>query len=106
MTRRASFRQADVTKLIRGAIAGGMPVGSFKVVAEEGRLTLSPVASREGADDAADMARRMREAFGEPEIVPPRRLSGGAGAPSVTQRVAAAKAAALSSARRKPPPSR
>jgi hypothetical protein len=35
------------------------------VVVEEGKLTLSPVAANEPLDDAADLARRMREALGD-----------------------------------------
>jgi hypothetical protein len=65
VTKRAAFRQADVTKLIRGAVAGGLPVGSFKIVAEDGRLTLAPITATERElDDAADDERRMKEAFG------------------------------------------
>jgi len=65
MTQRASFRQADVARLVRGAIQGGLPVGSFKIVVENGQPALLPIAANEPSDGAADMSRRMREAFGE-----------------------------------------
>lgn len=65
MTKPAAFRQSDVTRLVRGAIKGGLPVGSFKVVVENGQPVLLPLAANAPSDDAADMERRMREAFGE-----------------------------------------
>jgi hypothetical protein len=65
MGRPVSFRQADVSRLIRGAIRGGMPVGSFKIVVENGLPTLLPVAANAPSDAADDMERRMRDAFGE-----------------------------------------
>lgn len=64
MTRRAAFSQADVTRLVRGAIKGGLPVGSFKVVVEGGKPVLLPIAANAPSDDASEMERRMREAFG------------------------------------------
>ena len=65
MTKRAAFRQADVTRLVRGALAAGLPVGSFKVAVENGAPVLLPLAANEPLDDAADAARRIREAFGD-----------------------------------------
>lgn len=47
MSRRASFTQADYTRAIKGAIRAGLPVGSFKVVVEDGRLTILPIAQAE-----------------------------------------------------------
>jgi hypothetical protein len=64
MTKRAPFKQSDVTRLIRGAIAAGLPVGSFKIVVEEGRLALLPVAANEPSDPYAESAKRIRKAFG------------------------------------------
>jgi hypothetical protein len=65
MTRAADFRQADVTRLVRGALKGGMPLGSFRVGLEAGKPVLLPVAANEPSDAAADAERRMKEAFGE-----------------------------------------
>lgn len=65
MTARASFRQADVTRLVRGALKAGLPVGSFKVVVENGHPTLLPLAANAPSDAAADAERRMKDAFGE-----------------------------------------
>jgi len=66
MTARARFSQTEVTRLVKGAIKGGWPVGSFKVVVENGEPALVPTAANAPSDDAAEMAHRMREAFGEP----------------------------------------
>jgi hypothetical protein len=65
VTRRAAFKQSDVTRLVRGALKAGLPVGSFKVVVENGQPVLLPIAANEPSDAAADAERRMREAFGE-----------------------------------------
>lgn len=65
MTARASFKQADVTRLIKGALSAGMPVGSFKVAVENGQPVLLPLAANESLDEAADLERRMKDAFGE-----------------------------------------
>lgn len=62
--RRAHFHEIDVTRLIRGALKGGWPVDKLKLVVDGGCLTLL---SPDGApvSDAADLERRMKEAFGE-----------------------------------------
>lgn len=65
MTRRAAFKQADATRLAKGLQRAGWPVGSFKVVVEEGRIVALPITANEPSDAAADAERRMREAFGE-----------------------------------------
>jgi hypothetical protein len=65
MTVRAAFKQSDVTRLVKGALAAGMPVGSFKVVVENGQPALLPIAANEPSDAAADAERRMKDAFGE-----------------------------------------
>jgi len=49
MTQRSTFSQADVTRLIKGAIRGGWPVGSFKVVVENGAPALVPLAAEDKA---------------------------------------------------------
>jgi hypothetical protein len=53
MTRRAAFRQVDVKRLVKGALAAGLPVGSFKIVVDNGRPTLLPIGAPEPlpADD-------------------------------------------------------
>ena len=62
MTRRGAFSQADVSRLIRGALAAGLPVGSFAISVETDRLTLlpatpiDPLPSVTNAEDAWDRA--------------------------------------------------
>lgn len=60
---RGAWRQDDVRKAVQGAIAGGMPVGRI----EFRRDSFSLIALDENAStsEAADVDRRMREAFGE-----------------------------------------
>lgn len=65
MTKRATVRQADVARVVRGALAAGLPVGSFSVEVVDGIVRLLPIAANAPSDDAAEMARRMREAFGD-----------------------------------------
>jgi hypothetical protein len=65
VTRRAAFKQSDVTRLAKGALKAGLPVGSFKIVVEEGALTLLPLTANDPSDPAAEDARRIREAFGD-----------------------------------------
>lgn len=65
MTARASFRQADVTRLIKGALSAGLPVGSFKVVVENGTPMLLPLAANAPLNEADEMERRMKDAFGQ-----------------------------------------
>jgi hypothetical protein len=65
MSPRATFRQIEVTRLVRGALKGGLPAGSFKVVLEDGKPVLLPIAANSAVDDAEDAERRMKEAFGE-----------------------------------------
>lgn len=67
MTRRASIRQTDISRVVRGALAAGLPAGSFsiEVDASSGNVRLLPIAANSPSDDAAqDAERRMREAFG------------------------------------------
>lgn len=65
MTRRAAFKQVDIKRAIKGALDAGLPVGAFKIVVENGALTVLPIAANAAPDDAADMERRMRDAFNE-----------------------------------------
>lgn len=54
MSRRANFTQADYARAIKGAVQGGMPVGSFKIVVEDGRLTILPIAQADAPVAASD----------------------------------------------------
>ena len=47
MTRPVAFRQSDVSRLIRGAVKGGWPVGSFKVAVENGQPVILPLSGNE-----------------------------------------------------------
>lgn len=40
---KVAFKQADVTRLVRGAIAGGWPAGTFGLQLVDGKPTLFPV---------------------------------------------------------------
>lgn len=40
---KAAFKQADVARLVRGAIDGGMPVGSFALQLVNGQPALVPI---------------------------------------------------------------
>lgn len=65
MTKRAEIRQADVSRVVRGAIRAGLPVGSFSVEVRNGVVRLLPTAANQPLNDADDMERRMKDAFGE-----------------------------------------
>lgn len=65
MTARARVKQADVSRVVRGALKAGMPPGSFSVEVVDGIVRLLPIAANAPSDPAADAARMMREAFGE-----------------------------------------
>lgn len=57
MSRRAAVSQADLSRAIKGAIKGGLPVGSFKVVVENGTYTIlpaDPITPPPSANDAED----------------------------------------------------
>lgn len=66
MTRAARYTQADVARLVRGAVKGGWPVGSFKVTVENGQPVLlptgasDPLPSAQDAEDAWDRALGLR----------------------------------------------
>lgn len=64
MMARVAFKQAEVTRMIKGAIAAGLPPGSFKVVHKDGELSLLPTDAADPLDEAADLERRMKDAFG------------------------------------------
>lgn len=63
--RRAAVRTNDVARMIAGALKGGLPVGSFKVVVENGLPVILPLAANAPLNEAEDAERRMRDAFGE-----------------------------------------
>lgn len=59
MTRK-SVRQADVTRLVRGAIQAGLPVGSFSVEIGDNVIRLLPV-PQTGAVDAHPLDTELAE---------------------------------------------
>ncbi len=64
--RRSSFRQIDVQRAVRGAIAGAAGSGkTVRVEIEGGRIIITPVDAVGAPTEAADLERRMIEAFGE-----------------------------------------
>lgn len=65
MTPRAAIRQADVARVIRGALRAGLPVGSFSVEIVDGVVRLLPIAANAPSDEAAEAERRMKDAFGQ-----------------------------------------
>lgn len=69
MTKPAAMRKADVSRLVSGAFEGairaGLAVGTFKVVVEGNRAEVLPIAANAPSDDANELSRRMREAFGK-----------------------------------------
>lgn len=65
MSRAAAVSQADVSRVVRGAIKGGLPVGSFTVEVEGGAVRLLPIAANAPLNAAQAAEKRMREAFGE-----------------------------------------
>lgn len=66
-TRRAAVRQADVTRVAKGMENAGWARGSFKIVVEGGAITVLPI---EALEDAADLERRMEEAFANDRRAP------------------------------------
>lgn len=63
MSKRADFTSATVKRLLRGVIDAGLPVDSFALVVEQGRLMLLPrpdialpASSPEDGEDAWDKA--------------------------------------------------
>ena len=59
MSRRAAFTSEDYARAVRGALKGGLPVGSFKIAVENGALAILPVATSAplpSADSAAERA--------------------------------------------------
>lgn len=64
MTRRAVVRQADINRVIRGALQAGLPAGSFTVEVVDGIVRLLPLAANSPLDAAQDAEQRMKDAFG------------------------------------------
>lgn len=61
---RVAFKQADVTRMIKGAIAAGLSPASFKIVHRDGELSLLPAGATDVPSEEDDLERRMRDAFG------------------------------------------
>lgn len=57
MTRRAAVSQADVTRVVRGALAAGLPAGSFTVEVVDGIIRLLPAAIPDAVASASVPAR-------------------------------------------------
>ena len=64
MTASAKVKQADVARVIRGALSAGLPAGSFSVEVVDGVVRLLPLAANAPLNEADEMERRMRDAFG------------------------------------------
>lgn len=64
MTRRVAFKQAEVTRLIKGAVAAGLSPADFKIVHRDGELSLLPANAADRPSEEDDLERRMRDAFG------------------------------------------
>ncbi len=68
MTAKAAMRQSEITRLFKGAFKAaqdfGLPVGSYEIRVENGGARILPLAANEPLDDAAEMGRRIEEAFG------------------------------------------
>ena len=61
---RVAFKTADVTRLIKGALNAGLSLDQFRVVHTPDGLALLPAHADAPHDEAEDMDRRMRDAFG------------------------------------------
>ncbi len=74
MSRRAVMRQAEVRRLFKGAVEGaravGWPDGSYRLKIVDGCVEVLPIAANGPSDDAADMAERIRRAFGDDDSAP------------------------------------
>lgn len=68
MTIRAVIRKADVRRAIRGALEGirdaGLSPADFKIIHKDGATSLLPANSSSATDEAEELERRMRDAFG------------------------------------------
>jgi hypothetical protein len=64
VTAPAKVKQADVARVIRGALSAGLPAGSFSVEVVDGVVRLLPLAANAPLNEADEMERRMRDAFG------------------------------------------
>lgn len=69
MTRRAAFSQADVSRAIAGAMKAarkaGLPADFYRLEIVDGKISLLPNAANAPLNDADEMERRMKDAFGE-----------------------------------------
>lgn len=65
MRKRAAVTATEVARVVKGAIKGGLPPGSFTVHVEGSAIRLLPAAANEPSDAAAAAEKLMRDAFGE-----------------------------------------
>lgn len=68
MTRPATIREADVRRAVRGALQGivaaGLSPDKFQIIHRNGETLVLPAGASSASDEAAEMERRMQEAFG------------------------------------------
>jgi hypothetical protein len=65
VTARLAFRQADLSRALKGARKGGVEVGRIEVDPRTGAITLFPAGQVREDREADDVERRMEEAFGQ-----------------------------------------
>lgn len=63
--RARGVRKDDVKKFVEGAIAGGLPIRGVEMDLKNLRITILAVDDSAPSSDAADLERRMEEAFRE-----------------------------------------
>lgn len=65
---RVAFKQADVTRAFRGAIQAlrreGLSPADYRIIHKDGETTLLPANASQPLDEAEDVERRMKDAFG------------------------------------------
>lgn len=65
---RAAEKQADICRAFRGAIQAirreGLSPSDFRIVHRNGETALLPANGSEAPDEADDLERRMKDAFG------------------------------------------
>lgn len=68
MSRSGAVLKADVRRAVQGAlegiIAAGLSPDNFEIIHKNGELHVLPANANAPLDDAADLERRMKDAFG------------------------------------------